>query len=148
MDAIEAIVLWLFVVFLGVAFGASIYESRIEIPRWRNLPPNEWTDTGRTFWAFVTTGPVTLLTLASIAIVWQVDGTARDWWIGAIAIAVVERAATFGFFIPTMVRLQSGGVDAVSARTLLDRWATANIGRHLLNLAAWLCAIQALRLLD
>jgi hypothetical protein len=55
------VVLWLFVISLGVAFGAGIYEARIVIPQWGNIPPRAWPNTGQMFWAYVTTVPLTLL---------------------------------------------------------------------------------------
>ena len=51
------ILLWLFVINLGIALGAGIYEQRIVIPQWENIPPQEWPNTGIEFWAYVTTGP-------------------------------------------------------------------------------------------
>jgi hypothetical protein len=58
--------LWLFVIFLGITFGAGIYEKRIVVPRWLsssgaagrhwNAEAARQDDTGRRFWAFVTTG--------------------------------------------------------------------------------------------
>jgi hypothetical protein len=39
---------WLFVINLGVAFGAGIYESRVVIPQWVNIPPREWPNIGHT----------------------------------------------------------------------------------------------------
>lgn len=143
-DDVEAIVLWLLVVNLGVAFGAGIYESRFEVPRWRRLPPREWTNTGIEFWAFVTTVPLTLLTVASLVFVWGADGARQDWWLVATALLVIERLATFGYFIPTMARLQSSdSLAPAEVDTTLSRWMTLNLGRHLLDLAAWLAALAA-----
>jgi hypothetical protein len=34
----KEIVLWLFVIDLGIAFGAGIYEARVVIPQWENVP--------------------------------------------------------------------------------------------------------------
>lgn len=59
------ILLWLFVINLGIAFGAGLYEARVVIPSWRNLPPRAWPNTGVLFWVYVTTVPLTLLTLAN-----------------------------------------------------------------------------------
>jgi hypothetical protein len=144
---VEDAVLWLLVVDLGVAFGAGIYESRFEVPRWKSLPTDQWTNTGVRFWAFVTTGPLTLLTIASLALVWSADGSRQDWWLASTAFLVVERLVTFGYFIPTMVRLQSStGWPRDPVEATLARWMRCNVGRHLLVLAAWLTALQALRL--
>lgn len=150
---IERILLWLFVINLGIALGAGLYEARIQVPEWLVSTPGglRWdaeaslrANTGLRFWAFVTTGPLTLLTLASLGLVWGAGGAARDWWLLAISLTVVERIATFAYFIPTMVRLQAAGAGAQVQQTL-GSWATANYVRHALNLAAWLCALQALR---
>ena len=34
MSSFSTVALWLFVINLGVAFGAGIYEHRIVVPRW------------------------------------------------------------------------------------------------------------------
>jgi hypothetical protein len=34
MSSTAALVLWLFVIFLGIAFGAGVYEHQIVVPRW------------------------------------------------------------------------------------------------------------------
>ena len=58
--------LWLFVVNLGIALGAGVYEQRVVIPQWENTPPQTWPNTGLLFWVYVTTVPLTLLTLANL----------------------------------------------------------------------------------
>jgi hypothetical protein len=137
--------LWLFIVVLGTAFGAGLYESRITIPRW--ITPDRWDgaaaardDPGRRFWAFVTTLPLTLLTFVSLAQAWS----ERSWWLAAAVTALAERLLTFGYFIPTMVRLQKLP-DGAEARAKATWWARANYLRHALTLAAWLLAMKALR---
>src|SRR5687767_3319566 len=98
--------LWLFVINLGIALGAGLYESRIVVPRWIGLGPDgvllRWNtgaaqqdDTGRRFWAFVTTGSLTFLTLANLFASWRTSGTLRRWWTGGAITALVERAFTF-----------------------------------------------------
>ena len=72
----STILLWLFVINLGIAFGAGLYEHRIVVSRWITSSPEtgqHWNpevvrqdDTGRRFWIFVTTVPLTLLTLANL----------------------------------------------------------------------------------
>ena len=143
-DRVEDVVLWLLVVDLGVALGAGIYESRVEVPRWKTLPTDQWTNTGVKFWAFVTTGPLTLLTIASLALVWTAEGSRQDWWLASTVLLVVERLVTFGYFIPTMARLQSSsGWPRDRVESTLSQWMRLNLGRHLLVLAAWLTALQA-----
>src|SRR3989454_5352435 len=102
------IVLWLFVTNLGIVFGAGLYESRIVVPLWASSPPESLRspDSGRRFWAFVTTIPLTLLTLASLVAAWHAPAPRRESWLVAAVVILVERIATFSYFIPTMLRLQ------------------------------------------
>src|SRR5438309_12120473 len=106
MDLAE-IVLWLFVINLGTAFGAGLYEARIVVPLWASSPPESLRspDSGRKFWAFVTTIPLTLLYPANLVTAWHVQGPRRRWWLAAAIVLFVERIATFSYFIPTMLRL-------------------------------------------
>src|SRR4249920_1987062 len=106
----STIVLWLFVINLGVAFGAGLYEHRIVVSRWVSSVQSggHWDaeaarrdDTGRRFWAFVSTLPLTLLTLANLFAAWRASGAVRGWWLAASLLALAERAFTFSYFIPT-----------------------------------------------
>jgi len=144
---IQRVLLWLFVVNLGIAFGAGIYEQRVVIPRWENAPPQTWPNTGLEFWVYVTTVPLTLLTFANLVAAWLEQGPRRYWWLGAAAISVVERIATFSYFIPTMLSLQ-GTEDLLQAEVqeALSQWLLLDCGRHVLTLAAWLAALKAFSL--
>jgi len=156
MTRIPDVLLWLFVVNHGIASGAGLYEQRIILPQWFsrsasgvhvNAAAMRATDTGRTFWAFVTTVPLTLLTLANLIAAWQSRGARHDWWLAAVAVTLVERVATFGYFIPTAIRLMradtvaSEGVDAMASR-----WMALNHVRAALGVAGWLAALRALSL--
>jgi hypothetical protein len=109
------LLLWLFVINHGIAFGAGLYEQRIILPQWFsrssesrisvNSAAMRGTDTGRRFWAFVTTIPLTLLTLSNLPVAWQSRGPRHEWWLGAVVITLVERITTFSYFIPTALRL-------------------------------------------
>src|SRR5437899_6316649 len=106
------IVLWLFVINLGIVFGAGLYEARIVVPLWASSPPESlrWPDSGRKFWAFVTTIPHTLLSLANLVIAWHAQSPRREWWLAAAVVILVERISTFSYFIPTMLRLQRAAI--------------------------------------
>jgi hypothetical protein len=139
------IVLWLFVVTLGTAFGAGVYEARVVIPRWLDLPPSQWPNTGLLFWVYVTTVPLTLLTLFNAAAAWSSAGRRRSWHLAAVGIVIVERLATFSYFIPTMVTLMaSDRIGGDDVRSALSAWLLLNHGRHVLTLAGWLAALRAL----
>ena len=148
--------LWLFVVNLGVAFGAGLYEHRIVASHWLTTSPESaahWRadaarrdDTGRRFWAFVTTLPLTLLTLANLFAASRASGAVRGWWLAAGLAALADRAFTFGYFIPTMVWLMKA-VDSPEAVAVATRWWNLNYLRHAIVLAAWLMALEAFAIL-
>jgi hypothetical protein len=83
---IGPLLLWLFVINLGIAFGAGVYEARVVLPQWAHLLPQTWPNTGLLFWAYVTTIPLTLLTLANLITACLERGPRRAWWLGAVAL--------------------------------------------------------------
>jgi hypothetical protein len=148
------IALWLFVINLGVAFGAGLYEHRIVVPRWvaSSAQGTHWRpevarddDVGRRFWGFVSTMPLTLLTLANLFLAWRGNGPMRAWWLAAALVALAERLLTFFYFIPTMVRLMKAADSHESAAAAV-RWANVNYLRHALVLLAWVLALETFAL--
>jgi hypothetical protein len=150
-----AVLLWLFIIFLGIACGAGLYEHRIVLPQWLSTSAetgSHWNadaarqhDTGRRFWAFVTTGPLTLLTLANVWAAWQAPAPVRTWWLIAAVVALIERIFTFSYFIPTMVGLMNAA-DTPQAVATATRWSMLNYGRHVLVFIAWLSALKTFSL--
>lgn len=151
------ILLWLFVMNLGIAFGAGLYEHRIVVPDWLTASPDgelHWRadavrqdDTGRRFWAFVTTGPLTLLTLASLFAARRAAPPVRRWWVTAAILALADRLFTFGYFIPAMVGLMDAP-DTAASVAAAARWSNLNYLRHAIVLAAWISALQAFSLVS
>lgn len=151
---VATILLWLFVINLGIAFGAGMYEHRIVVPRWMasdeagghwNADEARRDDTGLRFWAYVTTGPLTLLALANLFAAWKATGQVRVWWLTAVLLVLMDRVLTFSYFIPTMVGLMSAG-DSPASVASATRWATLNYLRHVLTLGGWLAALRAFSL--
>ena len=153
-EVITGIVLWLFVINLGIAFGAGLYETRIVVPQWLAYSPESgyrWNaeaarqaDVGLKFWVYVTTVPLTLLTLASLAVAWWTQDVVRNWWLGAATAALVDRGMTFTYFIPTMIKLMRGhtfGESEAAIRAL--QWVRLGYIRQAANLVAWLAAMTA-----
>jgi len=156
MTSFSEILLWLLVLNLGVAFGAGLYETRIVLPQWfgrsaagyqANGAAMRATDTGRRFWGMATTLPLTLLTLGHLWLAWQAPAPAHRWWLAAALLTLLERLGTFGFFIPTALKLMAepGPGPAESSR-LVGWWLRLNYGRILLTLLAWLAALKTLTL--
>jgi hypothetical protein len=152
MPDLTASLLWLFVIFLGITFGAGIYEERIVVPRWLRSSQGtgrHWDaeaarrdDTGRRFWVFVTTLPLTLLTVASLIVAWRAPGPLRGWWLAAAFFALGDRIFTFSYFIPTMVRLMRAADSSESVGKAIQ-WTNLNYVRLAIALAAWLTALRA-----
>ncbi len=140
---------------LGVAFGAGVYEHRIVVSRWITSSPEagrRWNaeaarqdDSGRRFWVFVTTVPLTLLTLANLFAAWQAQGAVRVWWLAAGLAALADRGLTFSYFIPTMMRLM-GTPNSAASSAVAARWWNLNYVRHAIVLAAWLASLRAFSL--
>src|SRR5688572_22274731 len=113
--SLSKFVLWLYVINLGVAFGAALYETKIVIPEWMGSPPDsvfKWNDeearhrnAGVDFWAYVTTGPLTFLTIASLIFARLVRKPVQNWWFAAAIIIFFERLLTFSYFNPTALKL-------------------------------------------
>ncbi len=153
---IPKVLLWLFVINLGIAFGAGLYESRIAFPQWLvysaesgyfwNAEAARQANTGLRFWVFVTTIPLSLLTLANlIAAWWWAQGAIRGWWLGAAVAALADRIFTLSYFVPTMVKLMDETLSPSEAVAMASRWGQLNQLRHVFVLVAWL---QHFRLLS
>lgn len=146
------VVLWLFVINLGIAFGAGLFESRILVPQW--LAGGRWNaeaarqaNTGLAFWVYVTTVPLTLLTLANLVVAWRASVELKRWWLFACVAALVDRVFTFAYFIPTMLALmRPADLSDTDAVALAMQWARLDYVRHAITLAAWLAALKAFAL--
>jgi hypothetical protein len=148
-------ILWLFVINLGVVFGAGIYEHRVVVSRWLTHSPASgahWhaeaaraDDTGRRFWAFASTLALTLLTLANLFVAWRSSGAIRGWWLAAALLALTDRVFTFAYFIPTMIGLMAAA-DSPESVASATRWANLNHVRHAILLTAWLAALKTFAL--
>ena len=150
------LVLALFIFNLGIVLGAGLYESRVAATHWLVQAPAgdlHWhaeaaaaDDVGVRFWAFVSTVPLTLLTLANLWMALRrAEGRLRHWWLTAALLALVERVSTAAYFIPTMVGLM-GAADSPEAVHAARVWLNVNYVRHALVLLAWMAAMQTFAL--
>ena len=146
--------LWLFVIDVGIAFGAGLYEHRIVVPDWISSDDTgpHWNsdaarrdNTGLRFWAYVTTGPLTLLTLGNFIAAWKSSGAVRGWWLAGVLTILADRVLTFSYFIPTMIGLMDAA-DSPASVAIATRWAHLNNVRHALGLSGWLASLKAFSL--
>jgi uncharacterized membrane protein len=154
VKTVPKLLLWLFVINLAISVGAGLYESRIQVPEWigqteEGVP--RWdaeaateANTGLRFWAFVSTGPLTLLTIANLYFGWRARGEPRRWWLAAGAVALGERAFTFSYFIPTMIGLMGMPTGDPEAAAIATQWASLNNLRSALSVVAFLASLKAL----
>jgi hypothetical protein len=152
-SAAQRLALWLWVINLGVAVGAGIYESRIVVPEWLYvLPDGQWywdaeaarqSDTGLSFWAYVSTGPLTLLTLINLVLAFRSTKPLRKVWLLAAGAGLLERCFTSAYFIPQMLKLMSGELSQAAAVPLAQQWQDLNQLRHVLLIVAWVVSLQA-----
>lgn len=157
MQTFPEILLILYIINLGTAFGAGFYETRIVLPLWFNKTSAGYTvntdamrniETGRKFWGGVTTIPLTLLTIANLVVAWQSFPPAQSWWLAAAGITVVERLCTFTFFIPTALKLQKAEtMPAAEVNSKVSLWVSLNSLRNLFTLFALVAALKALVLM-
>jgi hypothetical protein len=155
MHFLSELLLWLFVINLGISFGAGLYEKIIILPMWFTKFPEIGyrvnvnamleTDTGRKFWASVNTVPLTLLTLANLIVSLQVTGAKHNWWLAACLLVIIERIGTFSYFIPTALKLmRSKNLIEKKASSLISSWLFLNYFRNAFTLIAWIMALEAL----
>jgi hypothetical protein len=140
---VPVLALLAFVIFHGMAFGAGLFEQRITVP-YLDSHAMRTDDTGRQFWGFISTGPLSVLLLINLYYAAISVSPARSLWLAACATTLVERIFTFSFFIPRAIRLmrEAEPVSAEAAASAI-RWRSLNWLRLALSLLAWLLALAA-----
>ena len=148
--------LWLLVIFVGVQFGAGLYEKQAIVPLWADVPPDQvldqmrtsgmWT-AGRAFWPFVSP-VVAVLAVVNLVAARRSPAIYRRWWLAGAAFMVAYAVFSYSYFVPQMLLLQSSGGAWPAARveSLVDWWTGLNYLRMVIGAAGWLCALRALSL--
>ena len=108
----------------GIAFGAGLYEARVVIPQWADIPPQSWPNTGLMFWVYVTTDPADSAHPGQSDRGVEGDGsTRRKWWLGACGYrSSLKRVATFSYFIPAMIGLTTSALPDAEVKATLSQW--------------------------
>lgn len=149
------VLVWLFVIWVGVQFGAGLYEKQIVVPQWSTVPPDELGETlsrsgqessALRFWAFVSP-PVALLALANAVIAWRAVGRRRNWWLAASIIMIIYSIFTYTYFVPKMIWLwQAESLPASEVESTVFWWVRLNYVRMVIGACGWFAALKTLSL--
>jgi hypothetical protein len=155
------VLLWVFVVALGIEIGAGIFEMRVLVPRWAVAPPESvWqlhrlnqdypqfmTDAGNRFWMFSTPG-VGLLAILTFAACFATRGAHRRWLLASTILTIATVAATFIYFVPAIMMIASSvpGTNGAQITSMVHAWVALSWLRAGVYVTAWLCALRALTL--
>jgi hypothetical protein len=148
--------LGLFVVMVGIQLGGGLYEKRVVVPQWSTVAPSEvgpalarsgQEASARSFWAFVSP-PVALLAVANLVAAWRAKRSRRRaLWLAASATMVLYSLSSYGYFVPTMIRLwQAETLPPAEVESTVYWWVRLNYLRSLLGVAALVAALRALAL--
>lgn len=151
----QDIVLLLFIINAGTAFGAGIYEARILLPLFFektdsgiikvNIQSMVDIDMGRKFWSMVTTIPLTLLTITNCILAFRYSGEAHNIWLAASFIMLAERLFTFIYFIPTLIKLmRADTMEINTVSKIAKNWLNLNNLRNVLTLVGWVMLLLTL----
>lgn len=157
---IAQILLWAFVIALGIECGAGLYETLVITPLWGGAAPDSviafyyhntvnpylTLDAGGRFWIFATP-LVGLLSAATLLTSRWTDAAHRKWRVAGAGLAFFVIAFTFAWFVPNILLLQSKEVltmNPEAVASLTNWWVGLNWARVVLGLTAWLCALRAL----
>jgi hypothetical protein len=158
--SIAQIILWLFVMCLGIEIGAGLYEALVVVPVWASAPPDSVLayfhrnvanlqfalNPGGNFWLIFTplTGLLAVVTLLSGL---KTAPGHRKWRIAGTVLAIIVVAATFAWFVPTIIILMSEEVTKLSGATITSKtnwWVRLNWVRAAAYIIAWVAALRAL----
>ena len=155
---ISKIILWLFVVILGIELGAGLYETLVVLPVWSHNAPRSVLDyhslntanpqfalnAGPKFWMFFTPA-VGLLAIATLVTSFGTSPLHRKWRIVGSSLAIFVVACTFGWFVPNIMLLLNDPASASAAdiAPTAKWWVNLKWGRVVMLVTAWLCTLRA-----
>jgi hypothetical protein len=148
--------LWLLVIFVGIQFGAGLYEKLAIVPLWADVSADQVLSAmessgmkraGRAFWPFVSP-VVALVAVINLVVAWRSNATYRRWWLAAAAAMAVCALASYGSFVPQMLAFQSArvGWTAPEIETFVTWWTGLNYLSMTIGGIGWLCALRFLSL--
>lgn len=159
---ITQVILWLFVILLGIQLGAGLYEIRVITPLVTYSPPESVIrffsmskthpelaiQAGRFFWKY-TSQPMGPLAIATLLIGIRSRGPQRIWMLIPAITVILVFAATYLFFVPTLRQLansQQLGLSPEQVMAKLNLWHVLNWFRLGFIAFAFIAGLRALSL--
>ena len=152
------IVLWAYVVMVGILTGGALFERAVLVHVWSSDPPDSvrsWNanpkyalDPPRRFFMYVTL-PVMILAPWNGIVAWRSTGPERFWLLVSAGLVVFVIATTIAYFAPVMIALTERRGEGMDSETIVRKvrmWVTLQYVRLALLFLGWLAALQALRL--
>lgn len=156
---IGQILLWLFVIVLGIELGAGLYETLVVLPLWTSAIPESVIvyyrhnaadpqfalNAGGRFWMFQTPflGLVSIATLLSGL---RTRPEHRKWRIAGTGLALLVVISTLAWFVPNIIKLGGQVVLTMSrddVASIANTWVTLNWVRVIVYSLAWLAGLRA-----
>jgi Domain of unknown function (DUF1772) len=154
------ILLWVYVVMVGVLMGGGLFERAVLVHVWSSDPPDSvrsWNpnpkyalDPPRRFFMYVTL-PVMILTPWNAFYAWRSAGPMRFWLLLSAGLVMFVIIITVGYFAPVMISLTERKGEGMDSETIVRKvrtWVTLQYFRLGILLLGWLAALQAFRLLQ
>ena len=152
------ILLWVYVVMLGVLMGGALFERTVLVHVWSSNPPDSvrsWNpnpkyalDPPRRFFMYVTL-PMMILTPWNAFYAWHGVGPAHSWLLLSTGLVAFVILITVGYFAPVMISLterRGEGMDSETIGRKVRAWVTLQYFRLGILFVGWLAALYAFRL--
>ncbi len=154
----QDILLWVYVIMLGILTGGALFERLVLVSVWASSPPDSvrnWNsdprnalDPPRRFFKFVTP-PIILLMFVMFYIAFKSENPFRCWLLTSAILTLTVIVSTLVYFAPNMhvLSLRRGeGLDSEAIVKKTRLWVALQYIRLLVLILGWISALQAFRL--
>ena len=152
------ILLWAYVVMLGVLTGGALFERLVIVSVWASSPPDSvrnWNsdprnalDPPRRFFKFVTP-PIMLLTLIMFYVAFKSVDPFRCWLLASVILVLVVIISTLAYFATNMHALSLRRGEGLDSETIVKKtrlWVSLQYIRLTILILGWMAALQAFRI--
>jgi len=158
----EQMLLWIFTILCAIVIGGALYEMRVIVPLWAQVPPESvWEfasqrannplytpNSGIRFWIFIT--PLHLLiSIVTFFVALKTRGARRRWLLVASAIFAVMHLSALLYFVPALDKLltsRAANMDPAEVVSRVRWWVNLSWGRFVFGFIGLLSALRALQL--